>query len=57
MFVSLLVFPTAHYKTICPHVWDFYLQWHRSQVSVVVTIMGFKAGSASKAVVFRVAMA
>lgn len=33
------VFTTADNKTICTHVRNFHLQWHWSQVSVVVTLV------------------
>lgn len=33
-----LGFPTAHHKTIYPNVWNFHLQWHWTQISVIVTI-------------------
>lgn len=33
------IFFTAHNTTIRTHVWDFHLQWHWSQVTIVVLVV------------------
>lgn len=37
------LFTTANNKTVCSHFWDLYIQWNRSQVSIVGTVKCFKS--------------
>lgn len=41
--IKKVLFSSANHPTVCTHVWNLRIQWHWSQVAVVVSLTGFKA--------------